>query len=454
MTLQLLDAPEQPTLTGQLSAKEALIAKIDSKQARVAIVGMGYVGLPLAKRFVECGFPVLGLDSCATKTATLNAGSSYIHHIPDLSIRSMRDKGFFASTDPKILRSADCIVICVPTPLDAQQQPDLTCINTAMTALTPQLRSGQFVCLQSTTYPGTTRDLADKYLANSLLEIGVDVFIGYSPEREDPGSSNIDSRTVPKVCSGLTQNCLEVCVRLLLHVVNRVVPVSSTGAAEMAKLLENSYRAVNIALVNEFKKIADVLGLDMLEVIEAAATKPYGFVPHYPGPGVGGHCIPVDPVYLVWKAKQAGLTSTLIEAAVAVNESMPEWVLGKVLTALPASEPQGNRRVLVLGITYKKNVDDTRCSPALRLIELMLQEQIAVDYSDPYASLPVDNLLFTTAGKVQLNAEVLKEYNAVIVTVDHDAFDYGLVSRHARLIIDTRGVYRGSLAAVHKVVSA
>lgn len=455
MMLQLLDALEPQVQNQKPSVKDALLAKIENKQARIAIVGMGYVGLPLARRFVECGFTVVGFDSSAAKAVALNAGTSYIHHISNESVSWMCDRGFTASTDPSVLHMADCILICVPTPVDEHHQPDISYIESAMKTLKPQLRVGQFICLESTTYPGTTRDMAVKFLQDGLLTVGKKLFVGYSPEREDPGNGGFNTRNVPKICSGLTPGCLEICAQLFSQVVDHVVPVSTVEAAEMAKLLENSYRAVNIALANEFKKIADVLKIDILEVIDAAATKPFGFAAHYPGPGVGGHCIPVDPFYLLWKAQQAGISSALIETAMAINGAMPEWVVSKVLAALPARRCSAECHVLILGVTYKKNVDDTRGSPALQLIELLLQHQVAVDYCDPHASLSSNCERLTAAREVvQLNAATLEGYDAVVLAVDHDAFDYGLIGRHARRIIDTRGVYREGYATTNAVISA
>jgi UDP-N-acetyl-D-glucosamine dehydrogenase len=365
--------------------KSSLIERIRDRQARIGIFGLGYVGLPLALRFSEEGFRVLGYDIDQAKITTLAAGQSYIEHIPAGSIAKAVAAGFEPTSDLAKAGDADALIICVPTPLSKYREPDLTFVTATMDSIVPYLRKGQVVSLESTTYPGTTEEELRPRIESRGLEIGKDAFLVFSPEREDPGNPHFSTRTIPKICGGSTPACQAVGAELYGAVIERVVQVSSTRAAEMTKLLENIHRAVNIGLVNEMKIIADRMGIDIHEVIRAAATKPFGFVPYQPGPGLGGHCIPIDPFYLTWKAREYGLHTRFIELAGEINSGMPDWVVQKIVDALnERSKAIRGSRVLVLGIAYKKNVDDMRESPAVMLMEILRHKGARVDYSDPH----------------------------------------------------------------------
>ncbi len=420
-----------------------LIAKIRDKSAIVAIVGMGYVGLPLMLRFSEVGYKVIGVDIDASKVERLNRGESYIEHIKPATIATARGKGFSATTDFARLREADAIIICVPTPLNKYREPDLSFVLKTTDAIVPHLRAGQVICLESTTYPGTTDEELKPRVESGGLRVGSDVFLVFSPEREDPANADYVTKTIPKVCGGTTPACLEVGKALYGSVIDRVVPVSSTRTAEMTKLLENIHRAVNIGLVNEMKIISDRMGIDIHEVIRAAATKPFGFVAYYPGPGLGGHCIPIDPFYLTWKAREYGLDTRFIELAGEVNRNMPDWVIGKLANALnQRGKPLRGSRILMLGIAYKKNVDDMRESPAVALMEILRDKGAEIAYSDPHVPVfPKMREHTFDLKSVPLAAQSLAGYDCVVLATNHDAFDYELIKRHARLIVDTRGVY-------------
>jgi len=421
----------------------ALIAKVHDKSAVVAIVGMGYVGLPLMLRFSEVGFKVIGVDIDSAKVERLNRGESYIEHIKPAAIAAARGKGFSATSDFARLREADAIIICVPTPLNKYREPDLSFVLKTTDAIVPHLRAGQIVCLESTTYPGTTDEELKPRVESGGLRVGSDVFLVFSPEREDPANADYVTRTIPKVCGGTTPACLEIGKALYGSVIDRVVPVSSTRTAEMTKLLENIHRAVNIGLVNEMKIISDRMGIDIHEVIRAAATKPFGFVAYYPGPGLGGHCIPIDPFYLTWKAREYGLDTRFIELAGEVNRNMPDWVIGKLADALnQRGKPLRGSRILMLGIAYKKNVDDMRESPAVALMEILRNKGAEIAYSDPHVPVfPKMREHKFDLKSVPLAAQSLPSYDCVVLATNHDAFDYELIKRHAKLIVDTRGVY-------------
>lgn len=426
-----------------VAPKQQLLDRLASRQAVVGILGLGYVGLPLMLRFADVGFRVLGIDIDRSKVDALNAGRSYIEHIRAESIAGARKKGFEATTDFSRAREADALIICVPTPLDAHREPDLSFVIGTTEAIVPHLRRGQIVSLESTTYPGTTEEELRPRIEKAGWKVGEDVFLVFSPEREDPGNPHFETRTIPKVCGGTTPACLEVGVALYGQAIEKVVPVSSTQAAEMTKLLENIHRAVNIGLVNEMKVVADRMGIDIHEVIRAAATKPFGFVPYWPGPGLGGHCIPIDPFYLSWKAREYGVHTRFIELAGEINSAMPQWVVGKCIDALnDRGRALKGSRVLVLGIAYKKNVDDMRESPAVELMELLVARGAQVEYSDPHVPVfPALRKHHFELTSVPLTAENLARYDLVLLATNHDAFDYGLVQRHAKLIVDTRGVY-------------
>jgi UDP-N-acetyl-D-glucosamine dehydrogenase len=422
----------------------ALIERCNARTARVAVIGLGYVGLPLALRFSEAGFRVIGFDIDEAKAAALNAGKSYFLHIEDSTVAAARTRGFEATSAVCAVAEADALVICVPTPLTASREPDLSFVINTVESILPHLRAGQLVSLESTTYPGTTEEELKPRIERLGFKAGEDIFLCFSPEREDPGNPHFTTRNIPKICGGATPTCLAVGVALYSQAVDQVVPVSSTRAAEMTKLLENIHRAVNIGLVNEMKIIADRMDIDILEVIRAAATKPFGFVPYYPGPGLGGHCIPIDPFYLTWKARQHGLHTRFIELAGEINSAMPHWVIGKVVDALnERKKPVNGSRVLVVGVAYKKNVDDMRESPAVELISLLAARGARVDYCDPHVPvLPRMRKYRLELESVPVSSDTLPQYDVVLIATNHDAFDYEMIRRHAQLVVDTRGVYR------------
>lgn len=423
--------------------QKILLEKLNSKTATIGIVGLGYVGLPLMLRYSEVGYRVIGLDIDATKTEKLNRGESYIEHIPAATIANAVKKGFEATTDFSRSSEADALIICVPTPLNKYREPDLSFVTNTTDALVPYLRKGQIVSLESTTYPGTTEEELKPRIESKGLKVGQDVFLVYSPEREDPGNPDFQTRTIPKVCGGMTESCQQAGLALYGQVIDRVVPVSSPKVAEMTKLLENIHRAVNIGLVNEMKIVADRMGIDIHEVIRAAATKPFGFTAYYPGPGLGGHCIPIDPFYLTWKAREYGLHTRFIELAGEVNSAMPEWVVGKVAEGLNNHcKSLKNSKVLVLGIAYKKNVDDMRESPSVAIMEMLRDKGAVIAYSDPHVPVfPQMREHRFDLNSVSITAESIKKYDCVIIATNHDRFDYDLLKHNASLLVDTRGVY-------------
>lgn len=426
------------------SAKQELVRKLNERSAIIGILGLGYVGLPLMRRFSEVGYRVLGFDIDRNKVEALNKGKSYIGHIPDAAIAEARSRGFEATCDFARSAEADALIICVPTPLNPYREPDLSFVIGTIESVAPYLRKGQIVSLESTTYPGTTDEELKPRIEARGLRVGEDAFLVFSPEREDPANPNFTTRTIPKVCGGVTPACLEVGLALYGQVIDRVVPVSSARAAEMTKLLENIHRAVNIGLVNELKMLCDRMGLDIHEIIRAAATKPFGFVPYYPGPGLGGHCIPIDPFYLTWKARQYGFHTRFIELAGEINSGMPHWVVHKVMDALnERGKALKGANILVLGLAYKKNVDDTRESPSVEIMELLQEKGARLDYSDPYVPVfPRLRKAWFDLRSVELTPETIRQYDCIIIATNHDAFDYALLQKHAQLIVDTRGVYR------------
>ncbi len=424
-------------------AKQVLLEKIASKCAVIGIVGLGYVGLPLMLRFAEVGYRVLGFDIDRAKVDALNAGKSYIEHIAAEKISSARAHGFEATTDFSRAGEADTLILCVPTPLNKYREPDISFIIDTTEALRPYLRKGHVVSLESTTYPGTTDEELLPRIETQGLTVGSDAFLVFSPEREDPGNPDFTTRTIPKVCGGVTPACQEVGLALYGAVIDKVVPVSSTRAAEMTKLLENIHRAINIGLVNEMKIVADKMDIDIHEVIRAAATKPFGFVPYYPGPGLGGHCIPIDPFYLTWKAREYGVHTRFIELAGEVNSAMPDYVVSKVASALNLRKKSINgSRILVLGIAYKKNVDDMRESPSVFLMEKLRDLGAEISYSDPHVPVfPKMREHHFDLASVNLTPESVASFDCVLLATDHDKFDYGMIKANARLIVDSRGKY-------------
>jgi len=424
--------------------KLASVAKFKNKEALIGIVGLGYVGLPLMLRYNAIGYQVLGIDIDDDKVGKLNAGESYIEHIPAEKIATARQSGFEATTDFQRVSECDALILCVPTPLNKYREPDMSFVINTTDALKPYLRAGQVVSLESTTYPGTTEEELLPRVQEGGLVVGESIFLVYSPEREDPGNPNFETRTIPKVIGGHTPACLEVGIALYEQAIDQVVSVSSTKAAEMTKLLENIHRAVNIGLVNEMKVVADRMGIDIFEVVDAAATKPFGFTAYYPGPGLGGHCIPIDPFYLTWKAREYGLHTRFIELSGEVNQAMPEYVLNKLMDGLNDSgKALKGSRVLVLGIAYKKNVDDMRESPSVEIMELIEAKGGVVAYSDPHVLVfPKMREHHFKLNSEALTPENLASFDAVVLATDHDKFDYQLIKQHAKLIVDSRGKYR------------
>ena len=424
--------------------KLQLIDRIQDKSAVIGIVGLGYVGQPLALRYSQLGYKVIGFDIDESKVAELNAGHSSIEHILDADISRAMKNGMLATADFTRIAEVDAIILCVPTPLNKYREPDLSFILDTCDTISPYIRSGQVISLESTTYPGTTEEEIVPRVSSGGLCVGESVFVVYSPEREDPGNPDFTTNTIPKIVGGHTKHCQEVGQALYGVAIDRVVLVSSTQAAEMTKLLENIHRAVNIGLANEMKIVADRMGIDIFEVIDAAATKPFGFTAYYPGPGLGGHCIPIDPFYLTWKAREYGLHTRFIELSGEVNRAMPEYVFGKLANALnERGKAVKGSKILVLGIAYKKNVDDMRESPAVHVMELVRASGGIVSYSDPHVRVfPKMREHQFDLSSVTLGAETLASFDAVIVTTNHDAFDFDLVGKHAQLIIDSRGVFR------------
>jgi UDP-N-acetyl-D-glucosamine dehydrogenase len=441
----------------QRDSAEELIRKINRKEALIGIIGLGYVGLPLVLRFCERGFRVAGFDVDPRKVRVLREGRSYMKAIPSGRIARLVRGGLLEVTDDFAhLREPDCIVICVPTPLTDKMEPDLQYIERTTESIRKHLRRGQLVVLESTSYPGTTEELVLPRLVSTGLKAGKDFFLAYSPEREDPGNKRFTTGLIPKVVSGLTPSCREVVRTLYSQVIEKVIPVSSPRAAELTKLLENIYRSVNIALVNELKMLADRMGIDIWEVIEAASTKPFGFSPFYPGPGMGGHCIPIDPFYLSWKAKEFDFTTKFIELAGEINVSVPYYVVSKVLDALnDRKKSVKGARILVLGVAYKKDVDDARESPALAIMELLQKKGARILYHDPFIPrLPQFRKYHFKLNSSPLSERLLRSIDATVVVTDHSQIDYAWVVKHAPLIIDTRNVTQGMTRWKKKIVRA
>lgn len=428
------DFPHHPHL-------QQLQSRFADKTATVGIYGLGYVGLPLALRFAEVGMRVLGFDIDAAKVAQLNAGASYIERITPAAIQQAQAQGLQATTDFARTAEVDALIICVPTPLDAHRQPDLSFIVRTMEAALPHMRAGQLVSLESTTWPGTTDEILAPRLRARGLEPGHNCALVFSPEREDPGNPDYGTRSIPKVIGGTTAACLQLGLALYSHAIDRMVPVSSTRAAEMTKLLENIHRSVNIGLVNEMKIVADRMGINIHEVIDAAATKPFGFVPYRPGPGLGGHCIPIDPFYLTWKAREYGVNTRFIELAGEINHHMPHWVVEKITAALnERCQSVKGSRILVLGLAYKKNIDDTRESPAVEIMDLLQAKGAEVAYSDPHVPrFPRKRDYYFDLQSEPLTAENIARFDCLVLATDHDGFDYALLQQHAKLLVDTRG---------------
>ncbi len=436
-------------------------------QLKVGIIGCGYVGLPLALRFAEAGHKVTGFDTDPTKVAMLNTGKSYIEHISQSKIQQyVNSKHFNATTDFTKLRDADAVLICVPTPLDERREPDLSYVEQTALSIYPQLQRGQLIVLESTTYPGTTEELVLPILERSGLRCPIaagadnenvpcDFFLAFSPEREDPGNKHFGLAQIPKVVGGLNPPSGRAAQSLYGQVVAKVVPVSSTRAAEMAKLLENIFRCVNIALVNELKQLSLRMNIDIWEVIDAAATKPFGYMPFYPGPGLGGHCIPVDPFYLSWKAREYDFATRFIELAGEVNTAMPYHVVDAVANSLnDHKKSMKGSRILILGVAYKKDVDDLRESPSLKIMQLLQQRGVQLDYNDPYFPKlhKMRHYNYEDMKSVPLNPQTLGSYDAVIIATDHSSYDCEAIVESSKLVIDTRNATRRVLRNRQKIV--
>lgn len=426
--------------------KQQLLDRLTGKHAHIGVFGLGYVGLPLALAFTEAGYPVTGFDIDPEKVDTLNSGSTYLSHIPLARVSGAIQAGFRATADVAEATSLDAIIICVPTPLSRHREPDLSFVTGTVQDLLPHLKPGQALSLESTTYPGTTEEVLQPLLETRGLTIGEDFFLLYSPEREDPGNPHYTTRTIPKVCGGITTACLEVGQALYSGVVDTVVPVSSTKTAEMTKLLENIYRAVNIGLVNEMKIVADKMGINVHEVIDAAATKPFGFTKFTPGPGLGGHCIPIDPYYLTWKAREHGINTRFIELSGEVNRAMPDWVVQKTADALnERGKPLKGSKILILGLAYKKNVSDSRESPAAEILKLLQDKGAQLHYSDPYIpNFPAKRQYQFELTSLNLSADTLAQFDCVVLVTDHDNYDYEMILENSKMIVDTRNRLRGT----------
>ena len=436
---------------------QPLTQKILHKKAKVGIIGMGYVGLPLVLRFCEQGFRVLGFDVDNEKVASLKKGRSYIQTISSKRISQFVRGGQLDATDDfSRLRESDCILICVPTPLTEKMEPDLQYIERTAESIRKHLRKVQLVVLESTTYPGTTEELILPRLESTRLRVGKDFFLAYSPEREDPGNKDYSTGVIPKVVAGVTPSCKEAVVALYSQIIQKVIPVSSPRVAELTKLLENIYRSVNIALVNELKMLADRMDIDIWEVIAAASTKPFGFSPFYPGPGMGGHCIPIDPFYLSWKAREYDFTTRFIHLAGEINVHVHTYVVAKIQDALnQQGKSLKGAKVLILGVAYKKDVDDARESPALAIMELLQKKGAELLYHDPFIpELPTFRKYHFRLKSSPLTEKLLRRLDAAVVVTDHTQIDYRWIVKHAPLVIDTRNVTKGIKRFDKKIIKA
>ena len=415
---------------------DELEKKIKDKKAKIGIIGMGYVGIPLGLEFAGTGFSVTGFDKDSARVKEINSGKQVMKHIPAKSMKEFVKKNNGSSTTEfSEIRDMDCLIICVPTPLDEHEQPDMSYIESASKEIGKNLRKGQLIVLESTTYPGTTREIVKPILEKSKLEAGEDFFLAYSPEREDPGNKEFSVSAIPKVMGGLTDNCLRLTSNLYKNIVSETVEVSSLETAEATKLMENIFRAVNIAMVNELKLIFSRMGINIWEVIDAAKTKPFGFMPFYPGPGMGGHCIPIDPFYLSWKAKEYNTEAKFIELAGEINRKMTEHIAHRIGRALNDDKKSiRGSKILIVGVAYKKDIDDIRESPALRIMDLLKHKGAKITYHDPNVKNvgPLKSL--------DLTQNTINEHDAIVIITDHTNIDYKSLGKHAKLIVDTRNI--------------
>ena len=418
------------------SLTEKLEKKIKDKKAKIGIIGMGYVGIPLGLEFAGTGFSVTGFDNDSARVKDINAGKQVIKHIPAKSMKEFVKKNNGSSTNKfSETGNMDCLIICVPTPLDVHEQPDMSYIESASKEIGKNLKKGQLIVLESTTYPGTTREIVKPILEKSKLKAGKDFFLAYSPEREDPGNKEFSVSTIPKVMGGLTDDCLQLTSDLYKNIVSETVEVSSLETAEATKLMENIFRAVNIAMVNELKLVLSRMGVNIWEVIDAAKTKPFGFMPFYPGPGMGGHCIPIDPFYLSWKAKEYNTEAKFIELAGEINRKMTEHIAHRIGKALNDDKKSiRGSKILIVGVAYKKDIDDVRESPALRIIDLLKYKGAKINYHDPY----VENI--DSLKSLDLTKNTIEEQDAILITTDHTSIDYTSLGKYAKLIVDSRNI--------------
>ncbi len=435
----------------------SLEQKIAKKDVVVGVLGLGYVGLPLAREFATSGIKVLGFDIDDKKVKVLNSGRSIIKHIPHEQVKSMVKSGLFSATsDMSQLKKPDAILICVPTPLTKNREPDMQYIEGSAKTIAKSLRKEQLIVLESSTYPGTTREVMMPILEQTGLVAGKDFYLAFSPEREDPGNKKYTTKTIPKIVGGLTPKCCELARQVYSFAIQTLVPVSSLEAAEAAKILENTYRCINIAMVNELKMLFDRMGIDVWEVIRAASTKPFGYHPFYPGPGLGGHCIPIDPFYLTWKARQYHMTTRFIELAGEINTDMPHYVIHRTMEALNNRKKSlKGSKVLILGLAYKPDIDDVRESPSLELIELLKERGARVDYNDPY--VPATHKMREYDLKMtskKLTAVMLKSYDVVLISTNHSDYDYKWIVKHAQLVVDTRNACANVKVGRNKIVKA
>lgn len=443
--------------------ENSIFSQTENNRLTVGIIGLGYVGLPLALRFSEERFQVWGFDIETKKVDDLNNGKSYIKHISNTKIDTMLSAGFIATTNFEKIKNVNVIIICVPTPLGVHNEPDLSYVHSTLELIKDNLTFEQLLILESTTYPGTTDEIIVPFIENINIGnqskqlsqkfiVGGNFFVGYSPEREDPGNERYTTKTIPKVVSGHTKKCLEITNNLYKRIVDETVPVSSTRVAEMTKILENIHRAVNIGLVNELKIVADKMNIDIYDVINAASTKPFGFTPYYPGPGLGGHCIPIDPFYLTWKAKELGVNTRFIELAGEINAQMPNYVVQKASEVLNIDgKSVSNSKILILGLSYKKNVDDLRESPSLKILDLLIEKGAQAEFSDPFfESIPITRKHNLKIQSKNIDSKTLKDFDLVILVTDHDDFDYDLIQKYSYKIIDTRGRFDSSIEKVVK----
>lgn len=417
--------------------------KIKQKSAKVGVIGLGYVGLPLALELSNSNYTVFGIDVNVEKINSLKEGKSYIQDVEEINLKKNVNDGLLKpTTDFSELRNLDAVSICVPTPLTKTQEPDMSYVNSAVKKIKDYMHKNLLIILESTTYPGTTEELIEKELFDEGYQAGKDYFLCFSPERVDPGNNKYNTKNTPKVIGGTTEKCTELGKLLYGEVINELVPVSSPKVAEMSKLLENTFRSINIAFINEMALLCDKLGIDIWETIEASSTKPFGFMPFYPGPGIGGHCIPLDPMYLSWKAKDINFYSRFIELAQETNKSMPKHILNKVSQALNAySKPIKGSKILILGMAYKPNVEDLRESPSLDIYELLKENGAQIDYNDPYAKLFKDKDL-NTVHSIDLEYDKLNYYDCVLLLTNHSAYNYEKVLDNAKLIVDTRNAFK------------